>query len=306
MAFLIGDGEAGNQPRATDNNDFLAKLVDFLTGVTGSIPVGERWTLLKDVSNLPAEREVYLRAPGLSASEQIFVNMRTSRVDATGVYYLEIRGAIGFDTLKTFITQPQVSLPCYLPLNNLDFDYWFVANGRRFVVVALIESTWQHGYGGLYLPFATPAEFPYPLFVGGSTHVTGLTYRDDRFYISGYWDSAGAAQIIHRDNSWLTLQNIDGSKPTRQVPGYNTAMHPYRILISDFSHNIDGSYSLIPCVMDTVSFGGNTYGELEGVYGISGHLQLAGSILTVSGVEYLVAANSNRLGRASFVAIRLQ
>jgi hypothetical protein len=63
---------------------------------------------------------------------------------------------------------------------------------------------------------------------------------------------------------------------------------------------------MLPIYMDSNYSGGNTYGELEGIYAISGAGQLAGNVISVSGVDYLVTANSNRLQISSFAALRLQ
>jgi len=61
---------------ATDHDDLLDKLITFLT--TTITPTNERWVVLKDVINPDTEiytnqigttREVYLRGPGLSATE---------------------------------------------------------------------------------------------------------------------------------------------------------------------------------------------------------------------------------------------
>lgn len=305
MAFLIGDGGAGNAAQASDNNDLLDRLVLFLTGV--SLPLAERWTILKDTSNLPASREVYLRGPGLSGTDSIYVNLRTNRNDANLIYNLEIRGAVGFDTNETFEEQPQSSPSQFVLLDNLAFNYWFVGSGRRFIVVAQIQTTWQHGYAGLYLPFATPAEFPYPMFIGGSTSRSDIEYRNDTFAISAYWDAANSAYVLHRDNTWLLVQNISTAASSRTpLTGRTTVMYPYSTYMNNLAANIDGSYTLIPIVIETTNFGGNSYGELEGIFAVSGNLQLPGSIIDIGGVDYLVAGNSNRIGIASFAALRLQ
>ena len=312
MAFLIGDGGAGNQPQASNNEDLLDKLVNFLTGVTGSIPTSERWTVLKSVNSqpLPRTQEVYLVGPGLSASDNIFVNLRTYEDPNFGYYSLEIRGAIGFDASLSFETQPGSSSSYYTPLNNVAFNYWFVASGRRFIVVAEVQSTWQHMYGGFYLPFSTPAEFPYPMFIGAQTNSGGVNYTTTTFQSSAYWDPADSATIIHRDNTWLPVKNLNPSATSRTFNTSNISLkaqvYPYYTLTETLLANIDGSYSMLPIYMDSSYSGGNTYGELEGIYAISGAGQLTGNVISISGVDYLVTANSNRLQMSSFAALRLQ
>lgn len=67
MATYISNG--GAIPHATDHNDLLSILLNFLTGVVGTLPVNERWTTLDDDSvSVPGQRRVFLQGPGVPAT----------------------------------------------------------------------------------------------------------------------------------------------------------------------------------------------------------------------------------------------
>ena len=56
-------------PHATDHDNMLTILVNFLTGVVGTLPTTERWTVLKDdTTSVANQRFVFLRGPGIPAT----------------------------------------------------------------------------------------------------------------------------------------------------------------------------------------------------------------------------------------------
>jgi len=75
---------------------------------------------------------------------------------------------------------------------------------------------------------------------------------------------------------------------------------------------IDGSYPLTPLVIcefedddGEVGRNGNAYGELDGVFHISGSNQTSENTLTISGDDYIVFQDIARLEFQNFMAVRL-
>ena len=57
-----------------------------------------------------------------------------------------------------------------IPLRDDEMSYWFVANGRRFIIVAKVMGRYLSMYCGYMLQFGTDLENPYPMYIGGSWH----------------------------------------------------------------------------------------------------------------------------------------
>ena len=55
-----------------------------------------------------------------------------------------------------------------IPLANEAIPYWFVANGRRFIIVAKVGGYYMSMYCGFMLQFGTDLENPSPMYIGGS------------------------------------------------------------------------------------------------------------------------------------------
>lgn len=55
-----------------------------------------------------------------------------------------------------------------IPLRNDEMSYWFVANGRRFIVVVKAIGYYLSMYCGYMLQFGTDLENPYPMYLGAS------------------------------------------------------------------------------------------------------------------------------------------
>ena len=306
MPFWIGDGGSGNQPQATNNNDLLDRLVNFLTSATSPIASAQRWTVLKDVNTDANTREVYLRGPGLAGSDQIYVNLRVLRDTTIFVYNIEVRGAFSFDTNLDFENQPNGSDPYYIPLLNSNMTYWFVGNGRRFVVVARTGNSYQHMYCGFYLPSATVTEFPYPLFIGAMSRERLAHPSISSYTLQAWYDSARSAGIMHRDNSWLTVSNNVPGANLRTNDSLPTKINPYANGLFDLKNQADsGDYALFPIWIDSTSNGGNHYGEVEGVCALSGTENTSESTGTIDSRNYIFFQNSARSNRLSFMALEL-
>ena len=56
-----------------------------------------------------------------------------------------------------------------IPLKNESMNYWFVANGRRFIIVVKVEQYYLSMYCGFMLSiWDLDLENTYPMYIGGS------------------------------------------------------------------------------------------------------------------------------------------
>ncbi len=323
MSAQLSVTNGGSVADATDSFDMMDKLIDFLDGTTAGspvLPVGERWTVNKDdTTTVPGERHVYLEGPGLAGTDAIYVNIRIYSDTPNNLHNWEIRGATGFSTGLAFDAQPGGSdVESYLTLSNTSMPFWFVASGRRFIVVAQTAGSVSYaGYFGWYLPYATPAEFPYPMFNGGSTYQDDKSYLLTDYQVGNFYDGPqtstaqgrSAGQLRHRDGTWLRvggyIQTTSASRPAGRS-GIDAFVWPHDLITaSEYEYklieNPDGSFPVFPFILYSALDGGNIYGELDGIF--FSPLGLVGKkfpdTITISGDTYLVVNNAYRTVEAN-------
>lgn len=186
---------------ATDWKDLLADLVTFVTA--------NGWVEEDGGTGAGAEDPdfTYLRGPGSSGNADVHVNIRTGATVAAGAYWWEVRGALTFDSSLTFENQPGVSPPTYLLLWENSIDYWFYVTDRRIIVVAKVSTSYLSIYAGFFLPFATPTEYPFPLYVGSSAAVK-VIYTAASSAIRSFADPGeGAAWLREPGGAWVEVSN---------------------------------------------------------------------------------------------------
>lgn len=305
MAFEIGT--------AANSNDLLDKLVAFLTTNSGLTSIGQQWTVLRDATppfgGVVATREVQFRAPGLSGTEEWYSSICSFESVASDIYNWQLLGGVGYLGSVDVHTQPGRSAYQYLHLVNSAIPYWFVANGRRVIIVAKISTTYQHAYIGAYLPYATPTQVPYPMFVGGSSQNNLFRWSNNGVTHKSYVDpSQYSSSAYHVDGQWLRPANTNTSTPAGRI--YGMSMSPYEgggwtretwVKIRD---NVDGSYTLFP-IQISLENPKNMLGELDGVYAVSGFNNASENIIQVDGVDHLVVQDIFRTDRYNYCAVAL-
>jgi hypothetical protein len=215
-------------------------------------------------------------------------------------------GATGFEDISNFENQPnRLGYSVYQPimtLTNSQIDYWIVANGRRYILVAKIEGDFYSAYGGFILPYGKPSEYPYPLHHSGTTNGpnnnTSLTTLGSFFKHTDNYQAilrapSGAYHYVGADatNSWVTW--------------------PYELIDSalNFYGNLDGSYTLLPVLLYSGTDGGNIWGEFQGVKYVTGvgPTDLAAEdTITIGADTYLVIQNADKNDERSYAAILLE
>lgn len=325
MSVQLSATNGGAVADATDSFDMMDKLIDFLDGTTAGapvLPVGERWVVNKDdTTTVPGERHVYLEGQGLSGTDAIFVNIRIYSDIPNNIHNWEIRGSTGFSAGLSFENQPGGStIESHLTLSNASMPFWFIASGRRFIIVAQTAGSVSYcGYFGWYLPYAAPSEFPYPMFNGGSTYISTKGYLETNYSVGNFYDGPNSSsdvtlqhvgQLRSQDGSWLGfsafVQSASGTRPIAQTinPSYvwpndkinQTVLYEYSMI-----ENIDSSFPIFPFVLYSLEDGGNVYGELDGIF--FSPLGLIGKkfpdTITNGGDTYLVINNTYRTSEAN-------
>jgi hypothetical protein len=277
-----------------------------------------------------AGSEYIWQAPGNGNEAQIFTGIL--RFSDVGADYDNWRlgGFNGFDSALTFSNQPGAMTRPVVPLLRVGtMPYWFAANGRRVVMVVKASTVYESLYLGFFNQYANPNQYAYPLAVGGSmswaTTEPASSSQNWRWSYQGNEHRAFAIPhptVSSNDDQFqLRLRRPDGvfqgfcgaAKTGGSQQGY---VWPYGYSMTNLLPNLDGSYPLLPIVLheDDSSLGiypgitftsPNTWGELDGVYAVTGHANAAENTITVGRTDYLVVQNVYRTTKTDFFAVKL-
>lgn len=324
---------------ATDYIDLLAKLRTFLTTDTTLVSLGQNWTELHTNATPytrvdfgqtnTVEFETYLRAPGLSTTEEIFVQLQAFTNAGTGIFNWRLRGAVGYISANDWFHQPGASPDAFLYLWNAAIPYWFIANGQRVIVAAQVSAEYESMYLGKFLPDATPGQYPYPLFIGGggadATPLGGtqgndataanLAHSDVSNFHAAFFDPA-CAFICDLNGVWQVFNHWNNGGDGHATSSTNQ-INPYADNGSSaagqattpggmkwMTTNLDGSYPLLPVRLEQVNPSPNLLGTLDGVFATTGDGNSPGSTLTVGSDTYYCFQDTFRSARQNFVALK--
>jgi hypothetical protein len=344
MAFITGT--------AANAEDLFARLRTFLTSHPDLLdPAGDgsdpsqAWTELKYQAGTPGggstatPYELYLRGPGLSASDSIYVNMQLFNDTAAGsdAWSIRFRGATQFSAAQQFTNQPGSSTnECVQPFYNQSMPYWFFANGRRFIIVAQVtNSVYTSSYCGFILPYAplnTITEYPYPLLISAGMGRIGRRFSETSrtehtsFWSPCYASNQGSAMLYDQTNAWQRFANVASNGVTNPNVTSSTPGSSNNALVSPYNWNttstnngfrvdrqqltVDSQYVLRDIEflrpfnaktvdLDLAAF----YGILDGVKWVSGIGQSAQNTVTLGADTYRVFQEAGNTAVESFAAI---
>ena len=311
---------------ASSHTDLWTKLLSFLTTNSSLVSAGQAWTQVWSVTN-----QVVLKGPGLAGADNIYIGL--SRVDdpANDSYSIHMRGMSGILAGATDIGgHINVSKVVGIYSDSQPMTYWFVANGRRFVVVLKISTVFQAMYGGLFLPYAVPDSYPYPLFVGGtrgenpSTPVSWRnTNADHTQFISPNYSAPtirdSCAFMLSPAAEWLRCWNNGsdpgepkiGIAPEQMFEGWGiedngSNGYGYDSIRQKMTAAYDGTFPLIDIALVQALPSDQTYGVLHGCYRVPGAANSSENIITSGSVNHLVVQNAFRTGTGQYWALALE
>lgn len=323
---------------ATDAQDLFTKLQTFLKTDATLVAANQQWTVAWDTP-APAENQtdVVLLGPGLSQQDQVYVGMRLTYDAATLSYYIETVGMTGVRTEGTRYNDHVNVTPFSVTtfLENIPMTYWFVASGRRFVIVVKISGVYETLYAGLYLPYATPLSYPYPLLIGGSAGDMSLPgspvdwrseVENHRHFIHGDCEFDDLAQAQSEAACWLLMPdamwdrcadfgspnvNLRVAPRTTEGDYFNVANDQQAYLIVDVMERLidcfGGERMVWPTVINRTGVpDSEIYGIFDGCSICQGQANAAENTITISGVPYLVVQNVFRTGTDEYWALALE
>jgi hypothetical protein len=318
---------ASSSSAATGNNTETLTRVDAntlrFTGANAGDPTGTLTMTLPTSGTVTLtldESHVYLKGLGNGGTDEIFVQLRSYRDTGEGYYNVELRGATGFSsgTGKTRINQAGISSSVDMCLWSGSIPYWFAASGRAFRIVAKVGTVYQSAYAGFILPTGLPSEYPYPLAIGGTQSQTRSKYdlTASAYTHRAFFNPQDTLLLIDKAGVWQTFENYNNDSPianantcylTSPYAGA-TNMRSSNIMAAPIYPNIDGTYSLFPITLRgraTTSVE-NIFGDLDGVFYVSGSGNASENIVQIDGVDYLVVQSAFRSTAGDFAAFALE
>lgn len=282
------------------------------------------WTTLRYV-NTGADRELILNSSGLSGSEDIYIGFRTYQSVSSDYYNILVGVFTGYVSANSFDSQPGAKLSG-VPCHNNAVTYFITANAQRIAGCFKVGTpVYTHFYAGKMFPYSRPGEYPSPLVCGGMFNGAAEKRFSDGDFSFPYhgresgnagrpsllWlrDQAGAwrrlshfpfyngqsgADNWNGDNALANYNYLSGGDNARSLVPAGTNYQPQPIIL--YSAEADG-----------VEFYGNVFGELDGIYQVSGFnnnvenvMQIGGTFVSPSGktVAQHVAAIIAAGGRA--------
>lgn len=194
---------------ATDLVDLITDLKDWLVTTGSGNPA---WTL-EEFTTKTGSTELYIKAPGLSVSsgDEVYVVIRSMQDTSSSQYWLETRGAIGYDgsisTDLRFVNQPGTSATVYTRLRNTSMSYWFFANDRRLIVIIKAGIAYRTIYAGLINPYADPEQYPYPYYVASDAGYSGAEGESNASIRAFVDPGDGGAYLRTSNGSWVKVAN---------------------------------------------------------------------------------------------------
>lgn len=327
MAFEIGV--------AANHVDLWDKLLAFLTTNPDLVATGQNWSIgWQAPVGAPNETDCVVVGPGTGGTDQIYVGLRRVDNPATDHYTLWMNGMTGLLTGATQITEHvNVSGRVAVYLDSAPMNYWFVANGRRFMAVIKIATIYEALYGGLFLPYADPLQYSYPLFIGGSVK---RTRGDDRNFNWGDTDGShrnytlstgdpqhslaynrpATAYMLSPGAEWKHVSYSAGAgsaflRPFHPAGGLGTHTSAsdgtgLSSMLSKTRECLGGGFSLEPATLVSDNPVVQTYGTLDGVYHTPSETNYSENLITVGGVDHLVFQNIWRTDNRHLAAMALE
>lgn len=284
---------------------------------------GQAWDLMRSTST-----ELLVKGKGLGGTDEIYVNLFAYSNPTSDIYNLIIRGAAGYVSSHVWDDQPGQSPKIGLSLWNDPMKYWFIANGRRFIIVAKVSTYYVSGYFGLMLPYGTPGQYPYPLVIGGNLPNSESAYQNVNYSWpnernTNYWaprnihsnhqdyptaDISNTVLYWH-DGSWIDFTNGYSNNQSNGFYDYSSGStwinNIAPVVPIWMRENLDGTYELIPHTMITSVPSDSLAGELDGSFFVTGFSNGSENTVTVGADTYLVVQNVYRNAVRDFAAIKL-
>lgn len=264
MAYEIATVTNGNGNYAHQN---------FLVAVK-TLAEANGWTTLR-YDDTVANWEWIAVGAGLSGTEEIYIGIQCYQDVGADYYNLNLFTGVGYIAENDFYSQPGAQYVSTMAHNNA-IDYWLSVNAQRIMFGLKVGTpVYMYGAVGKFLPYARPGEYPSPLFVAGMQDVNAAVRFDEldlQFPWGGYYfDTSDTRLYVRRQTgAWHRpwCYPFTNKNSTQRVLAGTASSSNSRCLVPAGNY-----YQMEPIIVaeqDNSSDPSNIFGELDGVFFVSG------------------------------------
>jgi len=168
-------------------------------------------------------RELLLQGPGNAGADEIYVGFMGLEDTDVAVFNWQLFGFTGFNGGDDLVDQPGFSyvspneIAAFTQLTDGSIELWIHTSPRVLSGVARIGGTYTSWYVGFLNPFATPTEYPYPIYIAGSCSKWNQSFSASGLAQSGLADpgsssisggnTRGPAGLRFFDGTWQFVRN---------------------------------------------------------------------------------------------------
>lgn len=282
------------------------------------------WVTVRSVTS--GDHELILQGEGLSGTEEIFIGFKCYHSVPGDYYNMASASMVGYVAGNTFEAQPGIKITG-VPCHNNAVTYFLAANAQHIKGCFKVGTpVYEHFYLGKGFAYARPGEYPSFLISGGMLDGALPTRFSDSAHSFPYKGAGGAPNFMYMRNqagAWVLPRAwpwLDTSGANTRLAG-TTATANQRCLVA-----YGGQYTPLPIMlMDATP---NVYGELDGVFMVSGFnngvenvMQIGGTpvdqtgltpleavddIIAAGGRAFLVLQDVTRTGWRDFIAMEMK
>lgn len=255
-----------------------------------------RWWPGKDtMSN--AERECLLKGKGFSGTEEIYIGFYDYYSAGNDYYNIAVGVAAGYSPGNTWVTQPAM-IRNAVCAHNITIEYWVTWNAQRVAFVLKVGGAiYQSAYLGKFFPYCPPTQYPYPVAnIAMLDDAAALRFSStDSSYSMGYRGNNSRCNVRSPGGVWEAPSTYPWIQ--EELSYSNTESSSYQQL-----RDTNGYYPLTPIMLLGSS---GIYGELDGVYHVSGFNNVVENTVTAGGKTHVCFGDKGLTGFVDFFAMRL-
>ena len=313
---------------ASNHWDLMLKLEKFLTTNPALVAANQQWESKKDnvvnpyTTNTTVDADGYslhrfFIGRGLDRQDNIVVPMVLRHNTSLNYYTMTACAARAYAVDKGVFNQLTDNAVgarwATISLWHTDMKYWFIANGRRFIIVVKVSNRYATMYCGFIKPSGTDLEYPYPMFIGGNHTYSDRPYTNDDtstnrsfFNPQANESSSSSSSMIYTPSGRLCfLDNQGGGYIQTSNAHLIGVTYPYH-----YNHYIgktlDNEYVLLDIDIIQWYGGMNHLGWFDGAYFVTGFENSPENIITVGNERYLCVSAMVQNDYNNWVAIKLE
>lgn len=239
------------------------------------------WTTLRYDTGTD-DHELILQGVGLSGTEQIFVGFKAYHSIPADYYNIACATMVGYVSGNTFEGQPGISISG-VPCHNNSVTYYIACNAQRITGGFKVGiPVYEHFYVGKFLPYARPGEFPAPLVAAGMLNGADAVRFSDTTHSMPYRCRGGAPHYLRlRDPAGAWMQPWVWPWNDRKNPSSHQIAGAANSTLNRCIAPLNGQYTPLRAVLYNPEV--NVFGELDGVFQVSGWNNGVENVLQVGG-----------------------